>query len=306
MLAGLTNGWRAASSRRTRNLTVVHHKTRSTLFPRQLLLVGDVMTREVQSVTGDSPLDEAARLLLSIFTGLPVVDREGRPVGVVTQGDLIGRGGLPLRLGLLAASEEASVQAVLSGLARHRVAEVMTSPAVTIGAERPLTEAVELMLERQHKRLPVVDRQGQLVGMLSRLDLFTTVMREGPDWNLFCAQQVEVGNLRTVADIVRRDTRTVGPETGVDEVLRLIGASDIQRVAVVDDQGLLLGLISDSDLLRAFKPGPEGLRRLAARTGPAVWRGPGPGYGACSGPTRSWTPTRSPSARTRSSRKQSG
>jgi CBS domain-containing protein len=68
-----------------------------------------------------------------------------------------------------------------------------------------------------------------------------------------------------VADILRRDTRTVGPETGVDEVLRLIGTSDLQRVAVVDDEGLLLGLISDSDLLRAFKPGPEGLRRLAAR-----------------------------------------
>ena len=248
-----------------RDLTVVRHKTSRTLFPRQLL-VRDVMTPEPQRVTGDSPLDQAARLLLgSIFTGLPVVDSDGRPIGVVTQGDLIGRGGLPLRLGLLAASEEASVQAVLSGLARHRVAEVMTSPALTIGADRPLTEAVELMLERQHKRLPVVDRQGQLVGMLSRLDLFTTVMREGPDWNLFCAQQVEVGNLRTVAGIVRRDTRTVGPETGVDEVLRLIGTSDLQRVAVVDDQGLLLGLISDSDLLRAFKPGPEGLRRLAAR-----------------------------------------
>jgi CBS domain-containing protein len=193
-----------------------------------------------------------------------VVDREGRPVGVVTQGDLLGAG-LPLRLGLLAASEEAGVEAVLQTLVRRQVAEVMTSPAVTIGADRPLTEAVELMLERQHKRLPVVDRQGQLVGMLSRLDLFTTVMREGPDWNLFCAQQVEVGNLRTVADILRRDTRTVGPETGVDEVLRLIGTSDLQRVAVVDDEGLLLGLISDSDLLRAFKPGPEGLRRLAAR-----------------------------------------
>jgi CBS domain-containing protein len=247
-----------------RDLDVVRHKTSRTLFPRQLL-VRDVMTPDPRRVTADSPLDQAARLLLgSIFTGLPVVDREGRPVGVVTQGDLLGAG-LPLRLGLLAASEEAGVEAVLQTLVRRQVAEVMTSPAVTIGADRPLTEAVELMLERQHKRLPVVDRQGQLVGMLSRLDLFTTVMREGPDWNLFCAQQVEVGNLRTVADILRRDTRTVGPETGVDEVLRLIGTSDLQRVAVVDDEGLLLGLISDSDLLRAFKPGPEGLRRLAAR-----------------------------------------
>ena len=247
-----------------RDLDVVRHKTSRTLFPRQLL-VRDVMTPDPRQVTADSPLDQAARLLLgSIFTGLPVVDREGRPVGVVTQGDLLGAG-LPLRLGLLAASEEASVEAVLQTLARRQVAEVMTSPAVTIGAERPLTEAVETMLERQLKRLPVVDREGRLAGMLSRLDLFTAVVREGPDWNLFRAQQVEVGNLRTVADIVRRDTHTVGPEASVDEVLRLIGASDIQRVAVVDPAGRLLGLISDSDLLRAFKPDPEGLRRLFAR-----------------------------------------
>ena len=123
-----------------RDLDVVRHKTSRTLFPRQLL-VRDVMTPDPRRVTADSPLDQAARLLLgSIFTGLPVVDREGRPVGVVTQGDLLGAG-LPLRLGLLAASEEAGVEAVLQTLARRRVAEVMTSPAVTIGAERPLADS---------------------------------------------------------------------------------------------------------------------------------------------------------------------
>ncbi len=155
MLAGLTNGWRAASSRRTRNLTVVHHKTRSTLFPRQLLLVGDVMTREVQSVTGDSPLDEAARLLLSIFTACAGGGRGRSPRRRAHPGDLITSGLLPLRLGLLAASDADNVAAVMRGLAERRVAEVMTRPAVTIEADRPLTEAVELMLERQHQRLPV-------------------------------------------------------------------------------------------------------------------------------------------------------
>ncbi len=138
-----------------RDLDVVRHKTSRTLFPRQLL-VRDVMTPDPRQVTADSPLDQAARLLLgSIFTGLPVVDREGRPVGVVTQGDLITSGLLPLRLGLLAASDADNVAAVMRGLAERRVAEVMTRPAVTIEADRPLTEAVELMLERQHQRLPV-------------------------------------------------------------------------------------------------------------------------------------------------------
>ena len=248
-----------------RDLTVVHHKTRSTLFPRQLL-VGDVMTREVHSVTADSPLDEAARLLLSsIFTGLPVVDGAGRPIGVLTQGDLIASGLLPLRLGLLAASDADRVAAVMRSLSERRVAEVMTRPAVTIEADRPLTEAVELMLARQLKRLPVVDRKGRLAGMLSRLDIFTTIMRETPDWNGFRAQEIEVGNLRTVADILRRDTQTVAPEATMDAVVGIIDATDLQRVAVVDKDGRLQGIISDSDLLRAFKPDPGGPGQLFAR-----------------------------------------
>ena len=162
-----------------RDLTVVHHKTRSTLFPRQLL-VGDVMTREVHSVTADSPLDEAAGLLLSsIFTGLPVVDGAGRPIGVLTQGDLIASGLLPLRLGLLAASDADRVAAVMRNLAERRVAEVMTRPAVTMEADRPLTEAVELMLARQLKRLPVVDADGHFRGLISRDSLLRTGYGQG-------------------------------------------------------------------------------------------------------------------------------
>ena len=86
------------------DLNVVSHKAANTFFPPQLA-VRDVMTPEPVSIGGESPLSEAARLLLSsIFTGLPVIDPQGRPVGVITQGDLINRGGMPLRLGLLAAA----------------------------------------------------------------------------------------------------------------------------------------------------------------------------------------------------------
>ena len=68
------------------------------------------------------------------------------------------------------------------------------------------------MLARAMKRLPVVDTDGRLVGILSRLDVFKTVMREAPDWDAFRAQEIEVRNLRTVADIARRDAHTVQAE----------------------------------------------------------------------------------------------
>ena len=88
------------------DLNVVSHRTRNAFFPRQLM-VRDVMTPEPKSVTTTTPLSDAVKLILpSIFTGLPVLDAQHRPVGVVTQGDLIRKGGLALRLGLLAESDQ--------------------------------------------------------------------------------------------------------------------------------------------------------------------------------------------------------
>lgn len=247
------------------DLTVVSHKAANTFFPRQLT-VRDVMTADPARVETGSPVSEAARLLLSsIFTGLPVVDAGGRPVGVVTQGDLIAKGGLPLRLGLLAESAQGDEEAVMVTLAQKRVEEIMTAPAVIIQEDRPLTEAVDIMLANKLKRLPVVGKGGRLVGMLSRLDIFKTVMREAPDWEAFRAQEITVNNLRTVKDILRRDTRTVSPETTIDTVIQIINGNDIQCVAVVNGNGTLIGMIADSDLLHYFKPDPEGLRALFAR-----------------------------------------
>jgi CBS domain-containing protein len=247
------------------DLKVISHRTKNAFFPRQLR-VRDVMTGAPESVSADCPASDVARRLLpSIFTGLPVVDENGRPIGIITQGDLIKRGGLPLRLGLLAVSDPNRADVAMDALCAHSAAQVMTTPAITISEDRSLAEAVNVMLTKGVKRLPVVDGQGFLTGMLSRLDVFRTVMREAPDWNAFRAQRIEVAELRTVADILRRDTHTVLPETPINEVIRIIDDNDIQRVAVVDERGTLQGLISDRDLLHYFKQQEEGIWGLFAR-----------------------------------------
>lgn len=247
------------------DLNVISHKATNPFFPRQII-VRDAMTPHPQRVTGESPLSVAARLLLSsIFTGLPVVDRDDRPIGVITQGDLIGKGGLPLRLGLLSKTGQDGIAPIMTLLDQKRVVDIMTKPAIIIADDRPLTEAVDIMLAKRLKRLPVVDQGGRLTGMLSRLDIFKTVMREAPDWDTFRGQKIEVKNLRIVGDILRRDTHTVSPETTMDKVIRIIDDKDIQRVAVVDVEGKLLGLISDGDLLHYFKPDQNGLRYLFSK-----------------------------------------
>jgi CBS domain-containing protein len=264
------------------DLSVIGHRVRNAFFPLQLL-VRDVMTVKPASVHMDSPLSIAARhLLSSIFTGLPVVDGQNRPVGVITQGDLIQKGGLPLRLGLLAESDQDRLEAVLGQLASRGAAEAMSAPAITIAENRPLSQAVDLMLERGLKRLPVVDGEGRLTGMLSRLDIFRTVMVEAPDWNAFRAQKIEVLHLKNVADILRRDTQTVLPDASIEEVIRVIDANDIQRVAVVDNEGRLLGLISDRDLLHYFKEDQEGIWRRLTK----LKRSPAPD--ACRCDLRKW------------------
>jgi CBS domain-containing protein len=108
------------------------------------------------------------------------------------------------------------------------------------------------MLEKDIKRLAVVDSGGKLVGILSRQDIFHTVLRECPAWRDFQGKNIQVENLRVVADIVRDDVFTVLPDTPVDEVVQMIDCNDIERVCVVDSEGLFLGLISDRDLLIAF------------------------------------------------------
>ena len=248
-----------------RDLMVVSHKTANTFFPRQLT-VRDVMTKNPVSVTREQDLATAAELLLSsIFTGLPVVDEAGHPLGILTQGDLINRGGLPLRLGILVNTEGNDRATVMTDLKEKQVDEVMSEPALCIGDDQPLTEAVELMLDKGLKRLPVVNSKNILVGILSRLDIFTTVMRETPNWKSFHSQKITVNNLHSVRDILRQDTRTVTPETPLDTVLQIIDGNDIQCVAVVDEKNHLVGMIADSNLLHFFKPDPQGLQALFAR-----------------------------------------
>ena len=247
------------------DLNVLSHRTRSSFFPRQLR-VRDVMTQDPQSVIPDTPVRDAARILLaSIFTGLPVVDDNRRPVGMVTQGDLIRRGGLPLRLDLLSESDQARRESVLDQLSEKKVKDIMTAPVVVITEERPLSEAVDRMLAKGLKRLPVVDGDQQLTGILSRLDIFRIVMHEAPDWRAFSARNVEVENLKQVGDILRQDVHAVLPETPIDEVIRIIDDNDLQRVVVVDETGKLQGLISDRDLLRYFKPKQEGIWHLLSK-----------------------------------------
>ncbi|MBM3694655.1 MAG: CBS domain-containing protein [Actinobacteria bacterium] len=134
--------------------------------------VRDIMTTDPVKVTGETSLKEAARLMVGHrVSGLPVVDGGGRLIGIVSEGDFIrqeaGRD-RPHGVSLLdAVFGEGELQAV--GAAT--VAEVMTRSVVTITPEATVGEAARVMGRRNVKRLPVVDLEGELVGIVSRADV---------------------------------------------------------------------------------------------------------------------------------------
>jgi len=235
------------------------HRTQKRLIPRQLR-VKDAMTPSPQTASEGTPVSDVIRLLLSSgFNSVPVVDLVGHPIGIITQGDLISRAGMPVRLGLIGQLEEHQVEEFLDTVSHKTAGEIMTKPVITVNEDKRLGEAVDIMLKHQLKRLPVVNSQGEIVGVITRSDVFHIITRETPDWEAIKAQNVLVDNITIVRDIMRRDTHTVRPDTPVEEVVRLIDDSDIQRVAVVDSEGRFLGLISDADLLGLFSEHRAGL-----------------------------------------------
>jgi CBS domain-containing protein len=134
--------------------------------------VKDVMTADVVAVRADASYrDLTAQLRTHRVSGFPVVDDEGKVVGVVSESDLLAAG-TPhsKRLAFHRHHQDPSAAAPAA-------ADLMTHPAVTIGSDEPVRRAAALMSARKLRRLPVVDHGGRLVGILSRADVLSVFAR---------------------------------------------------------------------------------------------------------------------------------
>ena len=140
---------------------------------KSAVTVGDVMTRDVVSVTPDTPIKDVATLLVERgISGLPVCDPDGTVAGVLSEADLlVKQGGAPERSGgLFAWLVDTASSPDLAKLRAHTAGEAMTAPAITVEADSPVTEAARTMVDLGVNRLPVVD-DGALVGIVTRADL---------------------------------------------------------------------------------------------------------------------------------------
>ena len=141
--------------------------------------VKDVMSALPISVRETTSFHEiAARLRECRVSAFPVLNADGKVIGVVSEADLLVKEAV--------ADEPNVIWGLLAGIVHHAsrakaagvtAADLMTSPAITIGPDDTVEHAARLMYDRKVKRLPVVDQGGRLVGIISRTDILAVFDR---------------------------------------------------------------------------------------------------------------------------------
>lgn len=140
--------------------------------------VEDVMTRPAVVVRAEATFRELANLLrLHRISGLPVVDGSGRLIGVVSESDLLRRLVRTEMLRVFDAETGCPVAAPPSRATAETAARLMSRPAVSIAPEASVDVTLELMRRRGLRRLPVVDSEDHVVGVVSRTDLLQPYTR---------------------------------------------------------------------------------------------------------------------------------
>ena len=134
--------------------------------------VVDVMTRDVVTVSPATSAREAARLMVdSGFSGIPVVKGD-KIVGVLSEADYLAKDGSQSWISRVLFGEDLDP---LEGV--ESVRDLMSSPPITISNAATVQEAARVMIHSGVKRLPVLDQDGRLVGLVTRADLIRSYVR---------------------------------------------------------------------------------------------------------------------------------
>lgn len=144
--------------------------------------VKNVMSTDVATVREDTPFKDVVRALAQRdVSAVPVIDRENHVLGVVSEADLLIKQG----------TQEIEFTRSLANWWRSRrdirrtaattATQLMTKPAITVPDNTTVAGAARLMTQHNVKRLPVVDTDGKLVGIVSRKDVLTVFLRRDED-----------------------------------------------------------------------------------------------------------------------------
>jgi CBS-domain-containing membrane protein len=150
-----------------------------------MIKVKDIMTREVKSVSPETEITQAAKLLLSErINGVPVVNRAGELVGILCQSDLIAQQkSIPIPSlftlldGYIPLTFLNRIDREVEKIAATKVDNAMTPDPVTVNSDTGIEKVAALMVEKNYHTLPVVD-DGKLVGIVGKEDVLRTLLTE--------------------------------------------------------------------------------------------------------------------------------
>lgn len=175
-----------------------------------MITADDVMTKEPRTVSRNDRVGRASELLRAMdVRHLPVVDAEQRPVGIVSERDLRG---------------------TRSDLVRR----VMGGPVATAEPGTTLHAVALMMLEDRIGAIPIVDRRGRLIGIVTYDDVLAALPGGALD--------------ATAGEIMSTLPRTVASSAAPEEAVAIMQELGVRHVPVVDDEGNLVGILSDRDL----------------------------------------------------------
>lgn len=157
---------------------------------RRMLKAKDIMTTDLITVSPDTEITQATKILLDKrVNGLPVLDSDGRLVGLICQSDLVMQQkkiALPslfnLLDGLIPLRAPKNFEQEIRKITATTVGQAMVTNPVTVTPETELTEIATLMVEKKYHTLPVLDG-GKLVGVIGKEDVLRTILglrRETP------------------------------------------------------------------------------------------------------------------------------
>lgn len=130
------------------------------------------------------------------------------------------------------------------------VRDRMTSPAKTVTATTPFQDALNLMREGKFRRIPVVDEHGSLVGIVSERDMLHAAPSPATSLSIW-----EVNYLLwrlKASDVMTENVVSVAPETPIEVAAYLMVSKKIGGLPVVDQQNRVIGVITETDIFKAF------------------------------------------------------
>jgi CBS domain-containing protein len=144
--------------------------------------INAIMTTNVFSLSPDMPVSKAVDLLIERkISGLPVVDESRRLVGMFTEKDIL-RAILPSYVSQVGQftyeNSPHTIKNKVTRFSQFKVGEMMRREVVKIGSETPVSEAARVMLVQNVRRVPVVDANNHLVGIVARVDVLQALLKE--------------------------------------------------------------------------------------------------------------------------------